>query len=107
MSLTDNQRRHLAGTASGASLMVLSESSFRAQFSRGTVKDDSAADKRERALDNLGLILRVGNSEYPPEKRPLYEAEVKAAWGKARAALNEMLETPAARKLLDSATKKP
>ena len=107
MSLTDDQRRHLGITAVGTGMIVRQESSFRAQFPRGNVRDESATDKRERALENLGLVLQVDASKYPPEKKLLYAADVKAAWAKARAALNEMLETPEARKMLDSATKKP
>lgn len=102
LSLSHDERIHLAGAARLASLSIATHSAFHASLLRGVEKDANGTEWRQRALNDLGTALAIDPSGVWPDKKQLFEAEVQRVWSTAKSALNEFLETPEARKLLKS-----
>lgn len=105
--LSIDQRDKLYGHALVASVILSHRSAFRASLAPSFTFDSSATDKRVQVLRELSLALKIDPARVPADKKKQYEAGVVQTWGEARAALNEVLETPSARKLLESTPKKP
>lgn len=101
-SLNREQRLDLALAAATAKMMLVQRAGVYRSISRNA--NVSVPEKGIAALDSLALGLSADPLKVPADKQKGFESEFTKAWGTAKMALNEVLETPQARNLLNQHT---
>ena len=111
LSLTHNERFLLGGEASIVDLMIDARTALQRSLSKGSFAaekaEDPASKKLQKTMMVLAFDLQRDLTKLTPKEQKAHAADVVQSWSIARAALNEILETPSARQLLQAKPKKP
>jgi hypothetical protein len=98
LSLTPDDRIMLATKAEIAGMFLFAAHSVMGPANNDP-KQERPTDKRAVALESISRVLRLDSRKIPPKE---YEAMVKQVWKTAKATLDETLERPGVKQMLDS-----
>jgi hypothetical protein len=105
LSLNAKERTQLAGAAFGLDLgLTVRLSPFKSPV-EGAAVPNPKEQQRDARMSTLKTLLLQDPEPMTSERKKAYQAALVHAWGEARTSINEILESPSVRKLLDPKAK--